>query len=186
MTSWIVYNSNNSNPTPELADAFYDWDETSMTPLEPEPLVPYDQYIQLDVLFDTLGNGVNYAMFNQISYTAPIVPSLLTVLSSPTNYTTDPTIYGNYTNPEVLGHNNVVQVVLNNGDTGKHPCTLCSCSDLKTSSPAWAHVPSGLSERGKRWNVQRIDDPKFHRKSHPTRYHTSQASGFPCPEICCK
>jgi hypothetical protein len=157
-----------------------------MTPLEPEPVVPYDQSIELNVLFDTLGNGVNYAMFNQISYTAPIVPTLLTVFSSPANYTTDPTIYGDYTNPEVLGHNNVVQIVLNNGDTGKHPCTRCSSSHLTTSSPAWAHVPSGLSKRGKRRNVQRINESKFYRKSHPTRYHTNQASGFPYFEICCK
>jgi iron transport multicopper oxidase len=106
-----------------MVDAFYDWDEILMTPLEPEPVLPYDESYPLDVLFDTLGNGVNYAMFNGISYTAPIVPSLLTVLSAPTNYTTDATIYGDYTNPKVLGHNNVVQIVLNNGDTGKHPCT---------------------------------------------------------------
>ena len=104
-------------------DAFYDWDETLMTPLEPEAVLAYDQSVQLDILFDTLGNGENYAMFNEISYTAPIVPTLLTVFSAPINYTNDPTIYGEYTNPNVLGHNNVVEVVLNNGDTGKHPCT---------------------------------------------------------------
>jgi iron transport multicopper oxidase len=122
VTSWIVYNTSNPNPTPEILGAFYDWDDTLLVPLEPEPVISPDETHQLDALFQTLGNGENYAMFNQISYTAPIVPTILTVLSAPSNYSTDPTVYGTYTNPFVLGHNNMVQIILNNGDTGKHPC----------------------------------------------------------------
>jgi len=124
VTGWVVYNANNSNPTPKLLDAFYDWDDTLLVPLEPEPVLPPDESCQLDVLFETRGNGKNYAMFNGISYTPPIVPTILTVLSAPSNYSMNPTIYGTYTNPFVLGHNNMVQIVLNNGDTGNHPCTL--------------------------------------------------------------
>ena len=124
VTGWVVYNSNNSNPKPTLLDTFYDWDDTLLVPLEPEPVLPPDESHQLDVLFETRGNGENYAMFNGISYTPPLVPTLLTVLSAPSNYSTNPTIYGTYTNPFVLGYNNMVQIVLNNGDAGKHPCTL--------------------------------------------------------------
>jgi iron transport multicopper oxidase len=87
-------------------------------------VVEPDESHQLDVLFNTLGDGENYAMFNQISYKAPIVPSLLTALSVPSNYSTDATVYGTSTNPYVLGHNNMVQIILNNGDAGKHPCKI--------------------------------------------------------------
>jgi iron transport multicopper oxidase len=87
-------------------------------------VVDPDESHTLDVLFATLGDGVNYAMFNEISYKPPIVPSLLTALSVPSNYTTEATVYGHSTNPFVLGHNNMVQVVLNNGDAGKHPCNF--------------------------------------------------------------
>jgi iron transport multicopper oxidase len=105
-------------------DSFYDWDDTLMVPLEPEPVVEPDESHQLDVLFETLGDGVNYAMFNEISYMQPIVPTLLTALSVPPNYTTEATVYGTSTNPFVLGHNNMVQIIVNNGDAGKHPCRL--------------------------------------------------------------
>lgn len=37
---------------------------------------------------------------------------------------TGATIYGDYTHAVVLEHNQVVQVVLNNGDTGSHPLHL--------------------------------------------------------------
>jgi iron transport multicopper oxidase len=85
--------------------------------------VDADESHQLDVLFNTFGDGENYAMFNEISYKPPIVPTLLTTLSVPSNYSTDATVYGTSTNPFVLGHNNMVQIVLNNGDAGKHPCS---------------------------------------------------------------
>ena len=93
-----------------------------MVPLEPEPVVEPDESHQLDVLFETLGDGVNYAMFNEISYMQPIVPTLLTALSVPPNYTTEVTVYGTSTNSFVLGHQNMVQIIVNNGDAGKHPC----------------------------------------------------------------
>jgi iron transport multicopper oxidase len=105
-----------------LLDSFYDWEDTSLVPLEPEPVIPPDESHRLDVLFDILGDGQNYGMFNQISYKPPIVPTLLTALSVPSNYSTEPTVYGTSTNPFILGHNNMVQIILNNGDKGNHPC----------------------------------------------------------------
>lgn len=123
MTFWIVYNESNPNPDPTPVDSFYDWDDTQIVPLYPEAVVEPDESHTLDVLFDTLGDGANYAMFNEISYKPPIVPTLLTALSVPSNYSTEATVYGHSTNPFVLGHNNMVQIVLNNADPGKHPCS---------------------------------------------------------------
>jgi iron transport multicopper oxidase len=61
-------------------------------------------------------------MFNEISYKQPIVPSLITALTVPADIATNETVYGYSTHPYVLGHNNMVQIILNNGDAGKHPC----------------------------------------------------------------
>jgi iron transport multicopper oxidase len=51
------------------------------------------------------------------------VPTLYTALSTGAN-ATDPRIYGSNTNAFVLGANEVVEVVLNNLDPGKHPFHL--------------------------------------------------------------
>ena len=94
VTTWIVYNPGNTNPAPVPVDRFYNWDDTSLVPLEPEPVIEPDESHKLDVLFETLGDGKNYAMFNHISYKPPIVPTLLTTLSVPANYSIEPTVYG--------------------------------------------------------------------------------------------
>jgi iron transport multicopper oxidase len=51
------------------------------------------------------------------------VPTLYTVLSAGSQ-ATDPTIYGTYTHPFVLAHDQVVEILVNNLDTGKHPFHL--------------------------------------------------------------
>ena len=63
-------------------------------------------------------------MSQDIAYTAPVVPTIFTALSAPAEDVSNPKIYGKYTNPFVLPHNAVIQLVLNNDDTGKHPFHL--------------------------------------------------------------
>jgi iron transport multicopper oxidase len=72
---------------------------------------------------DNLNDGANYAFFNDITYVAPKVPTLYSVLSTGEN-ATDPLIYGTNTNPFVLAAGEVVEIVLNNNDPGKHPFHL--------------------------------------------------------------
>jgi len=88
-------------------------------PLLPEP----DMTITTTVIMNNLDNGISYAFLDNISYTAPKVPTLYTVMSSG-NYSTDATIYGDFTHSVVLGHNQVVQIILNNADSGSHPFHL--------------------------------------------------------------
>lgn len=63
------------------------------------------------------------AAFNDISYVSPTVPTLYSVLSSGGN-ASDVAIYGDYTNSFVLQHNQVIEIVLNNLDSGTHPIHL--------------------------------------------------------------
>lgn len=52
-----------------------------------------------------------------------MVPTLYSVLSSG-DKATDATIYGGYTNPYILNKGDVVELILNNNDKGKHPFHL--------------------------------------------------------------
>ncbi|KAJ5246358.1 hypothetical protein N7468_001341 [Penicillium chermesinum] len=91
------------------------WLEYNSSAAHPEAVMKIDLTVQMM----NLGNGAGYAFFNNISYTRPKVPTLYTVLSAG-DLATDSTVYGEYTHPMVLGHNDVVEVVLNNGDSGRY------------------------------------------------------------------
>ncbi len=63
------------------------------------------------------------AFFNNITYTAPKVPTLYTALSAG-DLATNPAVYGEYTHPFVLKKGEIVELVINNIDPGKHPFHL--------------------------------------------------------------
>ena len=63
------------------------------------------------------------AFFNNITYQPPKVPTLYTALNSG-DLATNPRIYGTYTHSFVLERGQVVQIVVNNVDPGKHPFHL--------------------------------------------------------------
>jgi iron transport multicopper oxidase len=72
---------------------------------------------------EDLDNGKGYALLNNISYTAPKVPTLYTVKSAG-DLATDATVYGDYTHSVVLEQDEVVEIILSNQDTGTHPFHL--------------------------------------------------------------
>ncbi|EGV63682.1 multicopper oxidase [Yamadazyma tenuis ATCC 10573] len=121
--------------TPEVVDgteanfdnfvaALEDFDDFNIKPLEKVSLYgDPDVQLVLDFTMDNLGDGVNYAFFNDISYTAPKVPTLYSVMSSG-KYSNVVDIYGSNTNAVVLQKDEVVEIVLNNRDPGKHPFHL--------------------------------------------------------------
>ena len=51
------------------------------------------------------------------------MPSLYTALTTGDD-ATNPAVYGEYTNPFVLSHGDIVDIVINNNDAGKHPFHL--------------------------------------------------------------
>lgn len=125
-TNWLEYNpSAPHNPASipyESSDDITAFDDMNLIPADRKTLYPEpDVEITLDVIMNNLLNGVNYAFFNNITYTEAQVPTLYTVMSSPDELLNNPTIYGEYTNPFVLGHMQVVQIVVNNVDSGTHP-----------------------------------------------------------------
>lgn len=124
-TSFMVYNKDAPMPEQNFVDSIDDYlDDFYLEPMDKEELYPEaDHVITVDVVMDNLRNGVNYAFFNNITYTTPKVPTLMTVLSSGDD-ATNPFIYGTNTNTFVLEKDEIVDLVVNNMDTGKHPFHL--------------------------------------------------------------
>ncbi|KAI9444229.1 Fet3 protein [Lactarius indigo] len=121
VTSSITYSSSASLTDSGFVDTYHDVNDTALVPVVIEPMLPVDQTIELEITFDTMDDGTNRAMFNQITYNSPLVPTALSVLTLGPN-ATDVTAYG--TTSFVLDHLSAVQIILKNGDAGKHPFHL--------------------------------------------------------------
>ena len=63
------------------------------------------------------------AFFNDITYVTPKVPTMYSVMSSG-NQSTETAIYGENTNAFILEKGQIVDIILNNEDAGKHPFHL--------------------------------------------------------------
>jgi len=74
--------------------------------------------IDLEVIFDTMDDGTNHAMFNQVTFNFPVVPSVLSALTLGANATVAEA-YGPLS--FVVEYGDVVDLVVKNGDVGKHP-----------------------------------------------------------------
>lgn len=124
VTGWLTYDDAKSKPEPATVDSWEPFDDTKLVPKDRMPILPEpNKTVELNVEMDNLGDGANYAFFNKITYKAPKVPTLYSVLSAG-DQANNPAIYGQYTHPFVLAKDEVVQIVLNNQDTGRHPFHL--------------------------------------------------------------
>ena len=122
--SSIVYDAKQAAPKPYSFVPSGSFNEINLRPLNKTELLDEPDYrITLDVIMDNLGDGINYAFFNNITYVAPKVPTLLSVLSSG-EHATDAKIYGSNTHSYVLQPHDIVEIVVNNQDSGRHPFHL--------------------------------------------------------------
>lgn len=127
-TNTIMYNEELGSLHEEEALPIDDWDtffdDFNLKPLAGTELLPdADMTITLDVKMDNLGNGVNYAFFNDITFTKPKVPILMTALSAG-ELAKDATVYGSNTHSFVLEGGEIIDIVVNSMDPGKHPFHL--------------------------------------------------------------
>ncbi|OAA79252.1 iron transport multicopper oxidase FET3 precursor [Akanthomyces lecanii RCEF 1005] len=123
-TGWLSYDDSKPKPEPKIVYDFDAFDDMTLEPYDEMKLLPEPQKtVELDVVMDNLGDGANYAFFNNITYKGPKVPTLYSVLSSG-DQATNPTVYGEFTHPFVLEKDEIVQIVVNNLDTGRHPFHL--------------------------------------------------------------
>ncbi|KAF7188186.1 Iron transport multicopper oxidase FET3 [Pseudocercospora fuligena] len=127
-TNWLEYNSAAEHPQADITVS----QSSDLVPFDDLTLIPYDRMplltnpdltLNLTMSLGDLENGLNYAFIDDISYTAAKVPTLYTVMSSG-NLSSDSKIYGDFTHSMILQHNQVVEIILNNDDTGSHPFHL--------------------------------------------------------------
>ncbi|EON62388.1 ferrooxidoreductase Fet3 [Coniosporium apollinis CBS 100218] len=124
VTGWLVYDNTKELPTPAFVDEFDPFDDYTLVPQDGMSLLDEVDYsITFDMKMDNLGDGANYAFFNDITYVRPKVPTLYTALTTGSS-ATNPAVYGVNTNSFVLNKNDVVEIILNNDDPGKHPFHL--------------------------------------------------------------
>ncbi|KAG0683460.1 ferroxidase fet3 [Pichia californica] len=124
--NYLVYDEKLPNPkVPEGIDdqdSFKPLDDTTLIPFNPVPILPdADHKIELLLHMENLGDGINYAFFNNHTYVAPKIPTLLTVLSAPKDLINDARIYGSNTNTFILNKDDIVEIIINNEDDNLHP-----------------------------------------------------------------
>lgn len=124
-TNYLVYNESAPMPEQAYVDSIDDFlDDFYLTPINKVELFEDPDYsISVDVVMDNLMNGVNYAFFNNLTFTSPKVPALMSVLSAGKD-ASNPLVYGTNTNAFVLKKDEIIEIIVNNNDTGKHPFHL--------------------------------------------------------------
>lgn len=127
-TNWLEYNANAPHEevamTVDDASDLYPFDDITLVPHDREEIYTNpSKRIDVSVVAADLETGESYMLLNNISYTAPKVPTLYTVMSAG-DLATNSEIYGDNTQSFVLKHLEVVEIVLSNLDTGTHPFHL--------------------------------------------------------------
>ncbi|KAH8706614.1 Cupredoxin [Ilyonectria robusta] len=123
-TGWLVYDDSKDLPAAATVDSLDPFDDMTLVPYDKmELLGEPDRIVELDVMMDNLHDGQNYAFFNNITYRPADVPTLYTALSAGDD-ATNPAVYGTYTHSFVLKKDEIVQLVVNNLDSGRHPFHL--------------------------------------------------------------
>ncbi|RPB25151.1 putative ferrooxidoreductase Fet3 [Terfezia boudieri ATCC MYA-4762] len=124
VTGWLMYNNDAPKPEPLPIDDFNPIDDFLLVPTDGGRLLPDPDYsITLNVTMDNLSDGANYAFFNGITFVRPKVPTLYTALTT-REFATNPVVYGVNTHGYVLNHMDIIEIVVNNNDPGKHPFHL--------------------------------------------------------------
>ncbi|KAI9797329.1 MAG: hypothetical protein M1833_005508 [Piccolia ochrophora] len=124
VTGWLVYDEKKELPEPALLEAFDPFDDFTLVPYDGQELYDKVDYsIELAMKMDNLGDGANYAFFNDVTYLRPKVPTVFTAMTTG-EMATNPEIYGVNSNAFVLKKDDVVEIILNSDDPGKHPFHL--------------------------------------------------------------
>ncbi|EXJ67555.1 uncharacterized protein A1O5_09568 [Cladophialophora psammophila CBS 110553] len=147
VTGWLVYAPDQPLPQAQLVSNYDPIDDVTLEPYDEMPLLPRpDQSIVLSLGMSHSG-GIKW-FFNSTRYAAPEIPSLYTALTSGP-FATDRSIYGASTNPFVLQHNAVVEIILYNHHMVRHPFHLHGHNFqavYRSAKKAGSFFSSGLGE----------------------------------------
>ena len=101
--------------------------DIDLVPLQAQAMQPSTSTLEVYFEFDTMDDGMNHAVvsgsfngasWDPVTYNAPLVPATMSALTLGDNATTSEA-YGPLS--FAVGHLEVLDIVLRNGDSGKHP-----------------------------------------------------------------
>lgn len=101
--------------------------DIDLVPLQAQAMQPSTSTLEVYFEFDTMDDGTNHAVvsgsfngasWDPVTYNAPLVPATMSALTLGDNATTSEA-YGPLS--FAVGHLEVLDIVLRNGDSGKHP-----------------------------------------------------------------
>ncbi|KAE9398315.1 ferroxidase [Gymnopus androsaceus JB14] len=118
ITSSITYSSSASITDYGTVEAYLDINDTLLVPYEQISAPESTRTITLVAAFDTMDDGTNHAVFNDITYNSPLTPAILSEMTLGENATYAPA-YGSTS--FVLTYMDVIDIVIQNSDAGKHP-----------------------------------------------------------------
>ncbi|BGP19389.1 ferroxidase fet3 [Rhodosporidiobolus nylandii] len=123
-TATISYGEGNPTAPEETRDTLGLMDDHLMVPIEVVEQYKPTKSLELDVWFDAYDNGVNRAsMYNNVTYTSPKVPSLMSMLSMGED-SLNVNVYGKQTAAQVLNASDVMDLMIINFDANAHPFHL--------------------------------------------------------------
>ncbi|KAF8121904.1 Fet3 protein [Boletus edulis] len=121
VTSSITYTPTDNITDLGPVDCYEMTNDTALAPLVAIPQYNATANVEFLVVFQTMDDGTSRAMLDGYVYNSPLVPAIVSAL----------TLGENATNPEAYGplavminHLDVVNIVVNNSDTGAHPFHL--------------------------------------------------------------
>ncbi|KAF5360236.1 hypothetical protein D9757_012888 [Collybiopsis confluens] len=121
ITSSITYSTSASITDNGPVDAYFTVNDPDLVPVQHIAAPESTKTIELVAAFDTMNDGTNHAMFNQITYNSPLVPAILSEMTLGSNATVAEA-YGPLS--FVVDHMDVVDIVIKNSDAGVHPFHL--------------------------------------------------------------
>ncbi|KAJ1953526.1 ferroxidase fet3 [Linderina pennispora] len=109
---------------PDIDDSKLTWvEDIKMTAVDKQPPLPVDRSLYLWVGNNIMSSGQHMDHINNITYYAPLVPSLFTAMTTG-DLAMNPDVYNNRTHPVVLKHNEVVELEVHNPSRFHHPMHL--------------------------------------------------------------
>ncbi|KAL4068587.1 Ferroxidase [Scleroderma yunnanense] len=121
ITSSITYANGQNITDLGTVSNYTQLNDSTLVPYEVVPQPSVTKTLTLEFLFDTMNDGTNRAMINDVVYNQPIVPAVLSELSLGQNATIQEA-YGPYS--YMLDHLDVVDLLVKNTDKNHHPFHL--------------------------------------------------------------
>ncbi|KAH8110260.1 Fet3 protein [Phellopilus nigrolimitatus] len=126
-TASISYATGAPLEPPATIDAYSETNDTALVPIPAvAQYAPAARTVPLLVAFNTMTDGTNRATFNNITYDAPIVPTVFSALSLDADVGPGSAEVASAYGPWnfILSVNETVDIVVMNSDTGNHPFHL--------------------------------------------------------------